>query len=122
MAEPSGRGKSLAHPRVSNTLGDADASIGDDALAGNEGARVGREEYRYPSYVARLAEAPERRRFDALRAPLVVLPQRARELGLHQPGRDGVDPHAPRAPLGGEVAHQMMVGGLGNAVRADHRV
>ena len=58
----------------------------------------------------------------ALARALLVFPQRAGELGLHQPGRDGVDAHVLRAPLGGEVAHQVVVGGLRDAVGADHRV
>ena len=41
---------------------------------------------------------------------------------LIRPGRDGVHAHVLRPPLGGEVAHQVVVGRLRHAVGADHRV
>src|ERR1700740_2687902 len=72
--------------------------------------------------VARLAQAPQRSRLDALVTPLLVFPQCAGELGLDQPWSNRVDADALRPPFGRKIAHQVMVGGLGNAVSADHAV
>src|SRR5919201_4205272 len=66
------------------SLEDADAAIGDDALAGDERGGVGRQEYGDASDVARLAQAPERRGGDALITPRLVLPERACKLPLPQ--------------------------------------
>ena len=50
-----------------------------------------------------------------------ILPQRAGEIGPDQAGRDAVHAHPVRAELGGEVAGELEVGGLGDVVGADHR-
>src|SRR5690349_12349979 len=111
-----------AQSNAAAQLEDADASISDDALAGDESGGVGRQEYRDAGDVARLAEASERRRGDALGAPRFVFPERARKVGLDKPGRDRVYAHVLRAPFGREIAHQMVPRGLGNAVGTDHRI
>src|SRR5205807_8195633 len=98
------------------SLQNGNAAIGDDALPGDARGGVGGEEHRDAADIARLAEPPQRRRLDALVAPLLVLPQRAGELGLDQPGSYRVDADALRPPFRREIAHQVMVGGLGNAV------
>ena len=61
-------------------------------------------------------------------APLVegfegcrVVPQRLGEIGLDQPGADRVDPDVGRPVFGGEVARELHVGGLRDAIGADDR-
>src|SRR5438309_8741877 len=108
--------------RMYPSLQNGNAAVGDDALPGDERGGVGGEEHRDAADIARLAESPQRRRLDALVTPLLVLPQRAGELGPDQPGSYRVDADVLRPPFGREIAHQLMIGGLGDAVSADHGV
>ena len=52
---------------------------------------------------------------------LGVVPQRLGEVGLHQAGRDGVHADVVGPVLEREVARELHVGRLGDAVGADHR-
>ena len=67
-----------------------------------------------------LADPAKRRGGAAALQPLLVLPQRAGEIGLHQTRRHAIDAHALRSPFAGEAAGEREVGGLGDAVGADH--
>src|SRR5688500_9396019 len=58
----------------------------------------------------------------AIPGALGILPGRGREFGPDQPRRDRVHADVLRPPFSGEVAHQVVVGGLGNAVGADDRI
>src|SRR5258708_12093437 len=95
-------------------------AVSDDALPGDERRGVGGQEHRDAADIARLAEPPQRRRLDAFVTPLLVLPQRAGELGLDQPGSYRIDTDVLRPPFGREMAHQLIVSGLADALSADH--
>ena len=53
-------------------------------------------------------------------ARAVSSPERAREIRSHEAGRDGVDPDVVRPELDREIAHELEVGGLGDAIGPDH--
>ena len=84
--------------------------------------KVEASEARYATAPAISSGSPMRRSgvAGARRFRLLVFPQRAGEIGLHQARRHAIDAHALRAPFAGEAAAQREVGGFGDAVGADH--
>ena len=100
---------------------DRHAAVGDQGLAGDEGAGLAGQQHRQAADVVGLAEAAQRRRRLARRAPLRILVQGAREVRRHQAGRDGVHADIVGPVLDREVARELHVGRLGDAVGADHR-
>ena len=68
----------------------------------------------------RARRAPERRSGDPIRRAFLVLQQRSRKIRSHEAGRNGVDTDVVRPELNGKIAHELEVGGLGDAIGADH--
>jgi DNA-binding transcriptional LysR family regulator len=102
------------------------------ALAGHEAAEPrGLLEARYTAAPAISSGSPMRRsgvppatvraRASGRCLGVGVLPQRLGEVGLDQARRDAVDAHVVRAVFVRQVARQLHVGGLADAVGADHR-
>src|SRR6185437_14026479 len=79
------------------------AAVDHDRLAGHEGRGIGSEIGDRAGDLVGLADAAERRGGTAALQPLLVLPQRAGEIGLDEAGRDAVDAHALGPPLAGKA-------------------
>src|SRR6185312_2120750 len=95
-------------------------AVDHDGLAGHEGGGIGGEIGHGARDLVGLADPAKRRGGTAALQALLVLPQCAREIGLHQARRHAIDAHALRAPFAGKAAGERKVGGLGDAVGADH--
>src|SRR5579871_6559846 len=96
------------------------AAVDHDGLPGHEGRGIRGEISHRARDLVGLADPPQRRGGAAVFQALLVLPQRAGEIGLDQARRDAVDADALRAPFAGEAAAQREIGSLGDAVGADH--
>src|SRR5437867_2753927 len=89
-------------PRT-NSLGVRSPAFGYEHGAGHEGGRARGQEGGDAADVVGIADAPQRRGLQPRLEALLVLPQRAREVGLHQAGGDAIDAHVLGTPLDGEA-------------------
>ena len=96
-------------------------AVDDDRLAGNVCASTRGEHQSHAGDVLRLTKAFEQSAGFARCAPLRVLVKHAGKLGRHDAGRDTIDAYVVRAPLGGEIAAQCVIGRFGASVHAEHR-
>jgi hypothetical protein len=90
------------------------------ALAGHEPAGRCGQVHRGAGDFVRVADAAQRGLGVAGGQLLGVVPQGLGEIGLDQARGDAVDADVVRAQLAGQVARQLHVGGLADAVGADH--
>src|SRR6202042_1401894 len=95
------------------------SAVADDRLAGGERARLRGQEHGRARDLVRLADAAQRRALRRAFQGLRVLPQRAREIGFDQARRDAVGADVVRAVLDGDVARELHVGSLGDAIGAE---
>src|SRR5581483_5729822 len=99
-------------PSACSTTADGYPAIRDQDLAGDGPTGRGGQEDRRAGDVVGLADPAERRGLQRAGQALRILPQRAREIGAHQPGRDAVDRDVARPPLYREVAGELEIGRL----------
>ena len=64
------------------SAGDGHATVGNDSLPRDEGARARGQKHRNAADVIGLADAPERRQTFVVREHFGIFPERARKIGL----------------------------------------
>src|SRR5690606_39136213 len=102
-----------------SAAGGDDAAVDDDRLARYERARRAGEHHGHARDVLGLTEPAQRIRGLGGGAPLRVLVEGAGEVGLDQPRGDAVDPDVLGAPFAAQVARELHVGRLRDAVQPD---
>src|SRR5271170_6383360 len=115
------RGSENTSPPRKFRSGDGDAAINHYGLSGHEASGLRREHDCSAGNLVRLSDTAKGCLFASVFQHLRIFPKRARKIGADQARRDAVDPYVVRSKLDGEIARQLQIRRLGNAIGADDR-